>query len=100
MECHFTQLFTFFRFLLRRFFFFFFNDTATTEIYTLSLHDALPTLPPHVLHRNPGSMTPRWESMRPMSIGKPSSSYVSAVMIFVADIRRISSGLRRANLID
>src|SRR5256885_8257431 len=31
--------------MLRRilfFFFFFFNDTATTEIYTLSLHDALP----------------------------------------------------------
>src|SRR5215510_9211918 len=26
----------------RSFFFFFFNDTATTEIYTLSLHDALP----------------------------------------------------------
>src|SRR5256885_6793360 len=26
-------------------FFFFFNDTATTEIYTLSLHDALPILP-------------------------------------------------------
>src|SRR5712675_3763701 len=25
------------------FFFFFFNDTATTEIYTLSLHDALPS---------------------------------------------------------
>src|SRR5256885_5734545 len=24
------------------FYFFFFNDTATTEIYTLSLHDALP----------------------------------------------------------
>src|SRR2546427_8857247 len=33
----------------RRFFlfyvFFFFNDTATTEIYTLSLHDALPISP-------------------------------------------------------
>src|SRR3712207_7751165 len=28
------------------FFFFFFNDTATTEIYTLSLHDALPILDP------------------------------------------------------
>src|SRR2546430_12540335 len=27
---------------LLSFFFFFFNDTATTEIYTLSLHDALP----------------------------------------------------------
>src|SRR2546422_11543376 len=26
-------------------FFFFFNDTATTEIYTLSLHDALPISP-------------------------------------------------------
>src|SRR5229473_7812739 len=28
--------------LVLLFFFFFFNDTATTEIYTLSLHDALP----------------------------------------------------------
>src|SRR6266536_5897725 len=28
--------------LFNFFFFFFFNDTATTEIYTLSLHDALP----------------------------------------------------------
>src|SRR5262249_60934410 len=28
------------------FLFFFFNDTATTEIYTLSLHDALPILIP------------------------------------------------------
>src|SRR5256886_11915600 len=28
--------------LLNPTFFFFFNDTATTEIYTLSLHDALP----------------------------------------------------------
>ena len=27
---------------LHVYFFFFFNDTATTEIYTLSLHDALP----------------------------------------------------------
>src|SRR2546430_6476371 len=26
-------------------YFFFFNDTATTEIYTLSLHDALPIFP-------------------------------------------------------
>src|SRR5690348_18180962 len=28
--------------LVSSFYFFFFNDTATTEIYTLSLHDALP----------------------------------------------------------
>src|SRR5574344_3014152 len=32
-------------------FFFFFNDTATTEIYTLSLHDALP------IYYNPGAYT-------------------------------------------
>src|SRR3712207_8104982 len=29
-------------YVLLLFYFFFFNDTATTEIYTLSLHDALP----------------------------------------------------------
>src|SRR6266702_3889749 len=34
--------------LLSSFHFFFFNDTATTEIYTLSLHDALPILPRRV----------------------------------------------------
>src|SRR5256885_7312631 len=35
--------------------FFFFNDTATTEIYPLSLHDALPIclLPSHPLRRPP-----------------------------------------------
>ena len=30
--------------------FFFFNDPATTEIYTLSLHDALPIYPIHRAH--------------------------------------------------
>src|SRR3989441_11474578 len=40
-------MYFFFLFFLRPpiFLFFFFNDTATTEIYTLSLHDALPILP-------------------------------------------------------
>src|SRR6266545_8110441 len=33
-------------------FFFFFNDTATTEIYTLSLHDALPICPAWSRTRN------------------------------------------------
>src|SRR2546426_10508462 len=33
------------------FFFFFFNDTATTEIYTLSLHDALPILGRGLVHQ-------------------------------------------------
>src|SRR5688572_33117142 len=40
MSTHFYSVFIFVLF----FFFFFFNDTATTEIYTLSLHDALPIL--------------------------------------------------------
>src|SRR5436309_11325912 len=31
------------------FFFFFFNDTAPTEIYTLSLHDALPIFVPRIV---------------------------------------------------
>src|SRR3712207_9183935 len=31
-------------------FVFFFNDTATTEIYTLSLHDALPILDRYKIH--------------------------------------------------
>src|SRR3712207_9351722 len=34
---------------------FFFNDTATTEIYTLSLHDALPICP---LRRRPAAVLP------------------------------------------
>src|SRR2546430_12860637 len=43
------------------FFFFFFNDTATTEIYTLSLHDALP------ISGLPRCIFPRWSS-RPACI--------------------------------
>src|SRR2546426_12286320 len=39
-----VSFFLFIILLLSFFFFFFFNDTATTEIYTLSLHDALPIL--------------------------------------------------------
>src|SRR5438132_6241368 len=41
--------------ILSFFFFFFFNDTATTEIYTLSLHDALPIWP----FPRPGHSQPR-----------------------------------------
>src|SRR6266700_7691145 len=44
-------------------FFFFFNDTATTEIYTLSLHDALPILVP--------GTSPPWCSWPGSSAGSP-----------------------------
>src|SRR5690349_24768044 len=41
--CHTSFVYSYLLILLHLFFFFFFfNDTATTEIYTLSLHDALP----------------------------------------------------------
>src|SRR3712207_6934430 len=46
--------------------FFFFNDTATTEIYTLSLHDALPIfLPDRYLFLEDFEMADvQWESLR------------------------------------
>src|SRR3712207_8777415 len=48
--------------------FFFFNDTATTEIYTLSLHDALPISFPD--WRALLSMVSiQWRSCRPVSHG-------------------------------
>src|SRR5258708_20074660 len=40
-------------------FFFFFNDTATTEIYTLSLHDALPISAPARTRRGCRNDCPR-----------------------------------------
>src|SRR2546427_13194220 len=51
-------------------FFFFFNDTATTEIYTLSLHDALPISRtprrcPQRLRRTPGAAV-RGVELRPV----------------------------------
>src|SRR6266567_7337106 len=39
------------------FIFFFFNDTATTEIYTLSLHDALPIRTARSAGRRPETRT-------------------------------------------
>src|SRR5438094_2426285 len=42
--------------------FFFFHDTATTEIYTLSLHDALPI-----------SRSPRRRPAPPPTVGRPRS---------------------------
>src|SRR5260370_26863201 len=42
--------------------FFFFNDTATTEIYTLSLHDALP-----ICDEDYGDPIDHFESFQPMT---------------------------------
>src|SRR5258708_21016464 len=42
------------------FLFFFFNDTATTEIYTLSLHDALPISAGDSVFMRPGLRLPEY----------------------------------------
>src|SRR5260221_14449427 len=75
------------------FFFFFFNDTATTEIYTLSLHDALPIsflneryrLSVNSHYRDPGLTKPlrsisfrmsakvSWLSLPPLNIDRKST---------------------------
>src|SRR2546429_6905551 len=47
------------------FFFFFFNDTATTEIYTLSLHDALPISPVRCRGASRSSRLTRWATTTP-----------------------------------
>src|SRR5690554_8203926 len=44
--------------------FFFFNDTPTTEIYTLSLHDALP-ISPHMPPTSPATCAPCRPAARP-----------------------------------
>src|SRR6202040_4433954 len=48
-------------------FIFFFNDTATTEIYTLSLHDALPISTSTVPASNPSPPAPTPCSSQPRS---------------------------------
>src|SRR3712207_6940406 len=42
---------------------FFFNDTATTEIYTLSLHDALPIFIPTASDRDRSGLSPSGPSL-------------------------------------
>src|SRR6267143_6297908 len=53
--------------------FFFFNDTATTEIYTLSLHDALPICSP-CSRATRRSVSPSLRSTSCASCGRPSRS--------------------------
>src|SRR2546425_13074898 len=66
---------TFFYFALCTLFcsFFFFNDTATTEIYTLSLHDALPILSTEIVQ--PAFFAARaWVAFRSIRLGSASIS--------------------------
>src|SRR2546429_4639959 len=51
-------------------YFFFFNDTATTEIYTLSLHDALPIYPDRRIAAGPGRPRRRRRGARRLHPGR------------------------------
>src|SRR2546426_2785955 len=71
-------------------FFFFFNDTATTEIYTLSLHDALPILPP-----SPTKSSNLSETAEVPACNVPSRSPLPALAIAPeTKLGTASSGLR------
>src|SRR2546427_7718267 len=52
------------------FFFFFFNDTATTEIYTLSLHDALPIWTTCAAGSRPTAASCAWRAARDWSTSR------------------------------
>src|SRR3712207_9312045 len=52
------------------FIFFFFNDTATTEIYTLSLHDALPIYVRHPRRASADRASAGSEGVRPRCRGR------------------------------
>src|SRR3712207_8043614 len=56
---------------------FFFNDTATTEIYTLSLHDALPIWPKTRPTRPPAPPTVRAASCRIGPPGMPGACWTT-----------------------
>src|SRR6266404_9811214 len=85
-------------------FFFFFNDTATTEIYTLSLHDALP-----ICSRSPTSSglstprhfppTSRWERSEEHTSELQSLAYLVCRLLLEKKKKKYSSGKYRCEQI-
>src|ERR1041385_9388108 len=89
--------------------FFFFNDTATTEIYTLSLHDALPILVNLSLRPDGGRPRngPSWVPDRKSTRLNSSHGYISYAVFclkkntnnthVLTDLVRASSSIGAAN---
>src|SRR2546429_9667475 len=74
------------------FFFFFFNDTATTEIYTLSLHDALP-----ICERPRGDSAPGEPSGKGQGVEKgPGEFEFEVVGVQIGVAQRHQPGVRDA----
>src|SRR2546427_6937173 len=73
--------------------FFFFNDTATTEIYTLSLHDALPISTTHDIREREWTVAPirpdllerRVEITGPVDRKMMINAFNSGANVFMAD---------------
>src|SRR3712207_6505173 len=75
----------------------FFNDTATTEIYTLSLHDALPIWPAALHPRSRGAVPPAGRRrVRRRTCRGPDAEPLRALQRRGADRR--DGGARRARL--
>src|SRR3712207_9079660 len=70
------------------FLFFFFNDTATTEIYTLSLHDALPIF----LSRRVNGGSQPVSAARGQTVGRLDSTARSA-FVLMCGLVMIGSGI-------
>src|SRR5215813_7944665 len=84
---------------------FFFNDTATTEIYTLSLHDALPICPrracsaPRTCRRSSSSAArgparPRWSDRKSTRLNS-SHVRISYAVFCLKSLTRVSGGADR-----
>src|SRR5229473_8462376 len=85
-------LFVLYRFILYTLFFFFFNDTATTEIYTLSLHDALPIYDPR------GSAT-EGEKRHPHPVDRRSEEHTSELQSLAYLVCRLLLEKKKKNKI-
>src|SRR6266481_7929136 len=98
-------MFSFFSYLPFLFFFllsfFFFNDTATTEIYTLSLHDALPispTRPPASVGRRAACAGPHRGDRKSTRLNSSHSSSSYAVFCLKKKIKNSFLGAHLSKL--
>src|SRR3712207_8632298 len=78
------------------FIFVFFNDTATTEIYTLSLHDALPILRPRLRSTTSAGPSSPKSSSAPASSRSPRFAYSSTAPMHLASRNSSVAGTIRS----
>src|ERR1035441_2647146 len=75
---------------------FFFNDTATTEIYTLSLHDALPICLTKIAGSHSmkfGTSPEHWSAMK----GKNASNFAGSMNFSQTSVNPLDTGYAYSN---